>query len=63
MDLIQGDTGWKLFNAVTNYNQYLNKNEDKAFLADKFGSTAKKLRQQTVQMLEDLLPKTAIPVG
>lgn len=62
MDLIQGETGWKVLNAVTNHTQYLNKDESKAFVADKFGSTANRLRQQTIQMLEDLLPKTAIPV-
>lgn len=61
MELIQGDTGWRVFNAVTYFNQNLGKTEHESYQRDIFG-TGQRYRKQTVELLTQLLPTTAIPV-
>lgn len=61
IELIQGDTGWRVLNAVTYFSQNLGKTEEKSFQGDLFG-TGQRYRKQTVELLDQLLPKAAIPV-
>jgi hypothetical protein len=61
MELINGDTGWRVFNAVTYFNQNLGKTESQSYQKNLFGAGSR-YRKQTTELLTQLLPSSAIPV-
>lgn len=61
VELTAENSGWRVYNAVTHFTQSLGKTDQDSFQSDLFG-TGQRLRKHTQDLLEDLLPSSAIPV-
>lgn len=60
MELIEGDNGWKVLNAVTYFQQSQGKTAVDKFTSSAIGGAS--LRRKTTSLLNDLLPKSFITV-
>lgn len=60
---LRGDgNGWAVLGAVSNYGKHLGDTDIKQYQNDMFG-TGRRMRNQTMQLLDQLLPESAIPVS